>query len=106
MQSRYVQIGDTGAWQYQEFRDGLWMDAEEHTITNETDSVTAVWHSLTGRKFFLRIDPNISETFADVIGENGEVIGSASRIYSDGWAVQTRPFGGYVPDEQCIIVAA
>lgn len=74
------------------------------TISNETDSVTAVWFSLTGGKFLLELYSD-SDNQAMVLDGAGNVIGSASRIYSDGWSVQTKPFGGYVPDTQIVFKA-
>ena len=74
------------------------------TITAHTNSVDAVWHALTDGKFILRHDGR-DDTFCDVLDDAGNVIGSAHRIYSDGYAVQTRPFGGYVSDKQIVFVS-
>lgn len=74
------------------------------TITANTDSVMAVWHAVTNGKFILHIDSDISENWAQVLDDNGNRIGDAHRIYSDGWAVHTAPFAGYVNDSQVVMV--
>jgi len=71
------------------------------TITDKTDSLTAVMFVIGGGKFRLR---KTSEFTAHVLDDDGNVIGSANRIYPDGYAVHTRPFGGYVNDSQIIFV--
>src|SRR5438477_11596304 len=75
------------------------------TINNSTDSVSAVWFSLLGGKFLLRIDEEFSSTYAEVLDSEGNVIGSANQMYSDGgWAVHTVPFAGYVSPLQVVFV--
>lgn len=79
-----------------------------HTITNETNPITAVWHSITGGKFRVRltIDKYNSDQpgkrYGDVLDNDGNRIGDASDyIYGGrGFAIHTRPFGGFVPLEQ------
>ena len=76
---------------------------EQTTITDDTSPTAAVYFAILGGKFYLRrVDwsPNI----ADVLNDSGEVIGSAHRIYSNSWAVHTKPFGGFVPDSQVVYV--
>lgn len=76
---------------------------EQTTIDKDTPPVAAVYFAVLGGKFLLR-RVNWSPNVADILNNSGEIIGSAQRIYSDGWSVHTRPFGGYVPDDQIVYV--
>lgn len=75
------------------------------TITATTNPVNAVWHSLTGGKFRVKLENKRAvpgRRYGQVLDDNGNQIGDASDyIYGGrGFAVQTRPFGGFVPVEQ------
>jgi hypothetical protein len=75
-----------------------------HTINDHTDSVTAVFHAILGGKFRIRIinDQGPGHRDGIVLDDNDVPIGSASDyIYAGmGFAVHTRPFGGYVSLDQ------
>jgi hypothetical protein len=84
--------------------DSLKSASPDITINNATTSVSAVWHSLTGGKFILRVTTP-GQGWAHVLDDQGNIIGDANQMYSDGgWAVHTKPFGGYVPSSQIIFV--
>jgi hypothetical protein len=75
------------------------------TISQETDSVAAVFFAVLGGKFRLRLeDPKAppGRRFADVLDDQGNRIGGAyDYVYSGtGYAVHTRAFAGYVPEAQ------
>ncbi len=79
------------------------------TINANTSPVDAVWCSLLGGKFLVKLSDGVREPgrrFGTVVDEHGTVLGSAQDYtYSGrGWAVHTKPFAGYVPDEQIVIV--
>ncbi len=67
------------------------------TITNATSPIAAALFAVAGGKFTLRGSP---EGIVRVLDANGKVIGSAYRIYPDGYAVHTVPYAGYVHDSQ------
>ncbi len=78
-------------------------------VNADTSAVAAVWYSLLGGKFPVRLHDGCREPghrYGDVLDEAGTTIGSAhDYIYGGrGWAVHTKPFAGYVPDEQIVIV--
>lgn len=79
------------------------------TIQEKTDSVTAVFHALLGGMFRVRLteDRGPGRRHGEVLDDAGNVIGSAADyIYGGkGFAVHTRPFGGYVPCDQIQFVA-
>ena len=78
---------------------------EVQTITAETDSVSAVWFACARGKFILRVQEEFSPNWADVLDSQGNVIGDAHQMYSDGgWAVHTAPFAGYVSPSQVVFV--
>lgn len=76
----------------------------------ELDAVSAVWHSLMGGKFRVRlsawpnepVDTRPGHRFGDVLDEDGTVIGSAhdSTYGGRGFVVHTKPYGGFVPCDQ------
>jgi hypothetical protein len=74
------------------------------TISNATDSLTAVRFAIAGGRFRVRLteDNGPGRRWGDVLDDNGSVIGSAhDSIYGGrGFAVQTRPFGGFVSTDQ------
>jgi hypothetical protein len=74
------------------------------TIKADTDSVTAVWHSILGGKFRVRLtqDNGPGRRYGFVLDDNDNIIGSAqdTTYGGRGFAVHTRPFGGFVPMEQ------
>jgi hypothetical protein len=74
------------------------------TINADTNSVEAVWFSLLGGKFRVRLtdDNGPGRRYGQVLDDAGNQIGDASdSIYGGrGFAVHTRPFGGFVPEEQ------
>lgn len=74
------------------------------TINENTGSTEAVGHAISGGKFRLRLveDNGPGSRHADVLDDNGKCIGGASDyIYQGrGWAVHTKPFAGFVPEEQ------
>jgi hypothetical protein len=74
------------------------------TIKADTDSVTAVWFSILGGKFRIRLsqDDGPGRRIGEVLDDSGNVIGSAQDYTygGNGFAVHTRPFGGFVPMEQ------
>lgn len=75
------------------------------TINATTDSVSAVVHACMGGKFRVRLeDPKAKpgSRWGDVLDDNGVRIGDASDyIYGGrGFAIHTRPFGGFVSEEQ------
>jgi hypothetical protein len=81
------------------------MEHAPQTITSETSPVDAVWFAVTGGKFLLH--QVRSEKYGDyvvVLDNNGKQIGDAHRIYADGYAVQTKPYAGYVPDRDIVWV--
>lgn len=73
------------------------------TINQETKCVEAVWFAVLGGKFILRKDGD-SDRFCYVLDDEGNVIGSAQRIYANGYAVHTKPYAGYVNDKQIVFV--
>jgi hypothetical protein len=81
----------------------------QHVADGTEDSVSLVVATLLGKvRYRLRV-ANVAEAtarsgWATVIDDAGNQIGHATRIYSDGWSVQTKPFGGYVNDSQVEIV--
>ena len=76
------------------------------TLQGNENALVGVAYAVMGGEFILqhRNDTPASNMLLDVVNDTGVVIGYAHRIYSDGWAVQTAPFAGYVPDEQIIIL--
>jgi len=79
------------------------------TLTGQEDALVGVYYSILGGTFNLRKIvypdmPDYNAKSADVIGQDGSIIGYAHRIYSDGWAVHTKPYAGYVPDSQIVMV--
>jgi len=75
------------------------------TISKDTNSVIAVWHAVTGGKFRIKLRDRKAkpgQREGSVLDDAGNVIGSASDyIYGgSGFAVHTRPFGGYVAENQ------
>ena len=76
----------------------------EYRMTGKETSVQAIWLQCLGAgKYILKRDGGGKfrhYEHAQVLNPDGDQIGSATRIYSDGWAIHTGPFGGYVPDNQ------
>ena len=74
------------------------------TISNDTNPVDAVFHAVFGGKFLIHLldDNGPGRRYGNVMDNNGNVIGSASDyIYGGrGYAVNTKPYGGFVPEEQ------
>lgn len=75
------------------------------TINAETNSLEAVVFSIMGGKFRLRLtnpDAEPGKRCAFVLDDNDNVIGHAQdwTYGGSGFAVQTKPFGGYVSEEQ------
>jgi hypothetical protein len=77
----------------------------DYFIRGDEGAVAIVWLTCLGAKWRLRRIPG-DEHFCQVIGEDGQVIGSASNlIYGDrGWAVHTKPFGGFVAADEVVFV--
>lgn len=71
------------------------------TFKTDMDAFTAVFFTVLGGKFRLQ---ETEDGYVDVIDDDGETIGDAHRIYSDGWAVHAGEFAGYVPDTQIVMV--
>jgi len=73
----------------------------KETITNSTDAFTAVLFTIQDGKFHFRKqkDDKIG-IFVDVLDDIENKIGEAYRLYTNGYAVRTVPYAGYVPDEQ------
>lgn len=76
-------------------------------VTPPTDGVAAVLYSLLGGKYVVRLDEIDARPGCRsgvVLDSTGAVIGNASdHIYSGtGFAVHTKPFGGYVPCDQIV----
>ena len=67
------------------------------TIRADTSPLAATLFAVAGGKFRMRKD---KDGFVRVLDDDGNVIGSAHRIYDDGYAVETPPYWGYVPDSQ------
>ena len=67
------------------------------TIKVETDPLAAVFFAVAGGKFRLK---SAEDGFVKVLDDDGNIIGSAYRIYPDGYAVETAPYAGYVADSQ------
>jgi hypothetical protein len=78
--------------------------SNQTTITQDTSPLAAVTFAVMGGAFIIR-KVGWSDNIADVLDNDGNVIGGAHRIYSNGWAVHTRPYGGYVPDSQIVEVS-
>lgn len=79
------------------------------TIDANTDSVSAVWYSLLGGKFLVKLeDPEVTpgSRIGSVVDANGNTIGSAQdyTYAGRGFAVHTKPYAGYVPCEQIVFV--
>ena len=74
------------------------------TLTGTENALEGVYFSVLGGTFKLKKTTVDGYTFHDVVNDDGQVIGSAHRIYSDGWAVHTKPYAGYVPDSQIVMV--
>lgn len=74
------------------------------TISADTDSVSAVFHAVLGGRFRVRLyrDNGPGHRSGHVLDDAGNRIGDAhDYIYGGrGFAVHTRPYGGYVPAEQ------
>lgn len=75
------------------------------TIDNNTSSVDAVWHAVTGGKFRIRLLPQEKGSrsrWGIVLNDKGEQIGDANDYTygSRGFAVHTGPYGGFVSIEQ------
>jgi len=73
--------------------------------TDQSDSVAQVWSYLSGGKFRVRLDKpkaRLGMRRGVVLDNAGNVIGDASDyIYGGtGFCVHTKPFGGYVPNDQ------
>ena len=79
------------------------------TIREDTSPVAAVWFSLLGGKFRIRLigDNCPGRRTGDVLDDDGNIIGSAhDSIYGGhGFAVHTKPFGGFVPEDQIDFVS-
>ncbi len=79
------------------------------TISSETDPLSAAMFSVLGGKFHLRIteDQGVGCRYADVLDDAGNKIGYAyDYLYpGSGWGVWTRPYAGYVPNEQVEVVS-
>jgi len=80
------------------------------TIDRDTHSVAAVLFAIGGGRFRIRLDDKRArpgQRSGKVLNDAGEVIGSASDyIYGgSGFAVHTRPFGGYVSADQIDFVS-
>jgi hypothetical protein len=73
------------------------------TINDDMNSVSALFHWLFGGKFLLRHYSDCKDT-AMVLDNNGNILGEAHTMRSGGWSVQTKPFGGTVPDSQIILL--
>lgn len=75
-------------------------------ITAETPSVAALWYTILGGQFRLRMvqDNGIGHRWANVLDAEGNCIGQADDfIYgASGWAVHTAPFAGFVPNSQIV----
>lgn len=80
----------------------------ETTISANTSPVDAVFHSVLGGKFRVRLtrDNGPGRRSGEVLDDAGNRIGDASDyIYGGrGYAVHTRPFGGFVPESQIVYV--
>lgn len=80
------------------------------TISATTDSVTAVFHAVMGGAFRVRLQKESSKEpgrrHVDVLDDAGNVIGGGyDYIYGGaGFAIHTKPFGGYVPEGQLVWV--
>ena len=74
------------------------------TIRADTSPVAAALFAVAGGKFRMRKDKDgfvpAWSAGRRVLDDDGNVIGSAHRIYDDGYAVETPPYWGYVPDSQ------
>lgn len=75
------------------------------TIQDTTNPVQAVWHACSGGRFRVKLRDKRAKPGSRggyVLDDAGNVIGDASDyIYGGrGFAIHTKPFGGYVPDDQ------
>ena len=72
------------------------------TIKADTSPFAAALFAVAGGKFKMQKDKDsfvpASPPGRRVLDDEGNVIGSAHRIYADGYAVETAPYWGYVPD--------
>ena len=92
-------------------RDGRDQVGSVTTIDRNTDSLSAVWHAITGGRFRVRLDDPkapAGKRSGAVLDDRDEVLGTASDyIYGGaGFCVHTRAFGGYVALEQIEFVEA
>lgn len=70
------------------------------TIRQDMSPVAAVFFACAGGKFRFRDESG----FIRVLDDQNRVIGSAHRLYRNGYTVHTRPFAGYVSDSQVVWV--
>lgn len=82
----------------------------QSTITDSTDSHTAVLFAVLGGSFRIRLRDCKRDSYGrrsgDVLDDAGNVIGYAhDLIYgASGFTVETRPFAGYVPNDKVVFV--
>lgn len=78
------------------------------TINENTNPVSAVLHAVTGGKFRVRLTTDEGPGRRDgyVLDDSDNIIGSASDATYNGrgFAVHTKPYAGYVPEEDIIFV--
>lgn len=78
------------------------------TISEGTNPVSAMWFALAGGTFRIRLtdDGGPGRRAGRVLDSDGNEIGSASDVTygGRGFSVWTRPFAGFVPNEQIEIV--
>lgn len=86
------------------------MSNETNIDLGNASPVSAVAYAITGGKFRVRLteDNGPGRRWGQVLDNDNNVIGEASdyTYRGKGFAVHTKPYAGYVPENQIIFVAA
>jgi hypothetical protein len=78
----------------------------DYHINGQEPALAQVHLALFGGKYLLRIIDPANPTYGEILSPAGTVIGMATRSCYGlrGWAVHTKAFGGFVPNEQIVLV--
>lgn len=66
-----------------------------NTLTGREDALTGFRFAFGGGKWYVRQN----DWTYDVIGQEGNVIGRASR-HGQGWIIETKPYSGFAFDDE------